>query len=262
MKKKIISLLSAVSLMFSMAAFNAVSAAEIADEGYTLVYDAASSDVDTAAFELYVGAEGVNNVTAFSFKIKLNSDIFDIANTTGTKILAAEYSGNTNINKTTGIMQFTLANQPGGTVWDPAEPVAKWTVEIKEAYQGKEIDLNDFEVTSSTYKTYGNSAQLQLPYVLPVIPAAADPEPTVETVNADTVALAAPGENEVAGTDVAAAYKASYAFVSGQTAAWTATGKVDLPINMANISGETTLGLIVKDAAVSGVALKVTTPAN
>jgi len=87
-------------------------------------------------------------------------------------------------------------------------------------------------------------------------------EPTVETVAATSVALAAPGENEVAGTDVAAAYKASYNFVSGQTAAWTATGKVDYPINLANISGPTDLGLIVTDAAVSGVALKVTTPAN
>jgi hypothetical protein len=87
-------------------------------------------------------------------------------------------------------------------------------------------------------------------------------EPTVETVNADTVALAAPGQDEVAGTDVAAAYKASYNFVSGQTAAWTATGKADYAIDLANISGPTTLGLIVTDGTVSGVALKVTTRAN
>lgn len=89
--------------------------------------------------------------------------------------------------------------------------------------------------------------------------------PTYEDkyVDAVDVPFAALGDNEVAGTDVAAAYKASYTFAGTEkAAAWTATGKGDYAIDLANLSGETTLGLIVTDGVVSNVQLKVTAQAN
>lgn len=120
--------------------------------------------------------------------------------------------------------------------------------------------VDGVETNNVSYNTTNNGVKFNT-----VTLKGAAPEPTYEDkyVNATTVEFAALGDNEVAGTDVATAYKASYTFAGTEkAAAWTADDKQDLTINIANISGETTLGLIVTDGTVSNVQLKVTALAD
>ena len=285
MKKKILSLVSAIAMAATMlSSFVVAQAAEAPT--LKIVTDAADATAIKAGdtFNVSVVLDGVESLIKYDSKKKNGTGISSLQFvlfmpdneyiTSGSEIVCSgavsnwiEAEGGWNLSvafsgaaaSMISSVPYTIATVDFTANKDVTEAQVFEILSTEVAAVTKQV-VTGGAITSTTKFELSNGTLAAEKLTVGAAPAPA--EPTVETVAATSVALAAPGENEVAGTDVAAAYKASYNFVSGQTAAWTATGKVDYPINLANISGPTDLGLIVTDAAVSGVALKVTTPAN
>lgn len=285
MKKKILSLVSAIAMAATMLSSFVVAQAEEAPT-LKIVTDAADATAIKAGdtFNVSVVLDGVEGLTKYDSKKKNGTGISSLQFvlfmpdneyiTSGSETVCSgavgnwiEAEGGWNLSVAfsgaaaamINSVPFTLATVDFTANKDVTEAQVFEILSTEVAAVTKQV-VTSGAITSTTKFELSNGTLAAEKLTVGAAPAPA--QPTVETINAETVALAAPGENEVAGTDVAAAYKATYNFVSGQTAAWTATGKADYAIDLANISGPTTLGLIVTDAAVSNVALKVTTPAN
>lgn len=223
--KKIIALISAAAMMLSMAVVASAKTEPKAD-GFSVVFNAAESTVDTAVIEIYGKGFDGKEVTALKVQADLNTTNFG-------SLLSTEKNftkGDPQVNIGRGKLVMT-GSDVNGFAWDASKPMVKVKVQIKSALTAKHnLKISAANqvvdgVTSSDIK-----ANVQTDDVLPM----------TATVAGTTVA-------EDANSDAATWFKVETTGVSGATPYWYATvdgAAKKVAFTDANVEGTVTVGLV------------------